>query len=251
MALGMRGAERQDSARAALDSAGTHGHAHPRPALDHRGVRRGPQSRPAQRPAARRGRPVRLAARLGGTIRAELDGAATRRPAAAVAARRCAAARRATAVARRVGGDPRVEVHAGLLEIDYGAWDGLTAGRVPRSRPRAARRLGGGSVRHALPGGRERQDVAARISTVLDPLEAWLAEDRARVAIVVAHNHVNRLRLCALFGWPMREYRDRLSQHPAGTASSGSGRDAGGPPPERRAGLRCGTPCVGTAEPEP
>jgi broad specificity phosphatase PhoE len=51
---------------------------------------------------------------------------------------------------------------------------------------------------------------------VLDPIEAWLAEDRARCAVVVAHNHVNRVRLCALFGWPMREYRERLTQDPAG-----------------------------------
>ena len=35
-------------------------------------------------------------------------------------------------------------------------------------------------------------------------------------AIVLAHNQVNRLRLCALFCWPMREYRARLAQDPAG-----------------------------------
>ena len=33
---------------------------------------------------------------------------------------------------------------------------------------------------------------------------------------MVAHNHVNRLRLCALLGWPMREYRDRLANDPGG-----------------------------------
>ena len=70
-----------------------------------------------------------------------------------------------------------------------------------------------------------------RLSAVLDPLEAWLADDRARCAIVVAHNHVNRLRLCALFGWPMREYRDRLSQDPAGYSLIGLG---GGTPVIRR-----------------
>ncbi len=50
---------------------------------------------------------------------------------------------------------------------------------------------------------------------MIEPVEAWVAADRARCAIVVAHNHVNRLRLCALLGWPMREYRDRLSADPA------------------------------------
>ena len=30
----------------------------------------------------------------------------------------------------------------------------------------------------------------------------------------MTHNHVIRLRLCALLGWPLREYRDRLSADP-------------------------------------
>ena len=62
-----------------------------------------------------------------------------------------------------------------------------------------------------------------RAGKVLDPVEAWLAEDRARCAVVVAHNHVNRVRLCALLGWPMREYRERLAQDPAGYSIIGLG----------------------------
>jgi broad specificity phosphatase PhoE len=58
---------------------------------------------------------------------------------------------------------------------------------------------------------------------VLGPIEAWLADDRARCAIVVAHNHVNRVRLCALFGWPMQQYRDRVIQDPAGYSLIGFG----------------------------
>ena len=65
--------------------------------------------------------------------------------------------------------------------------------------------------------------MAGRAFAAFDPLEDWLAADRARCAIVVAHNHVNRLRLCAVFGWPMREYRDRLSQDPAGYSIIGFG----------------------------
>ena len=33
--------------------------------------------------------------------------------------------------------------------------------------------------------------------------------------LVVAHNHVNRLRLTALLEWPMSSYRRRVSQDPA------------------------------------
>ena len=60
-----------------------------------------------------------------------------------------------------------------------------------------------------------RADVARRAFAALTPIEDWLAADRARCAIAVAHNHVIRLRLCALLGWPMREYRERLSADPA------------------------------------
>ena len=62
-----------------------------------------------------------------------------------------------------------------------------------------------------------------RASSALDPVEAWVAADRSRCGIVIAHNHVNRVRMCALFGWPMREYRDRLSQDPAGYSIVGMG----------------------------
>ena len=59
-------------------------------------------------------------------------------------------------------------------------------------------------------------DVARRAFPVFHAIEGWLADDRARCAIVVAHNHVNRLRICALLAWPMRDYRRRVAQDPAG-----------------------------------
>jgi broad specificity phosphatase PhoE len=111
-------------------------------------------------------------------------------------------------------------------EIDYGEWDGLTAdeGRARDPDRRAAWETDPYGTR--CPGGESGADVALRAFAILEPLEAWLAEDRARCAIVVAHNHVNRLRLCALFGWPMRAYRDRLAQDPAGYSLIGLGGDA-------------------------
>ena len=119
-----------------------------------------------------------------------------------------------------------VEVAEGLIEIDYGEWDGLTADECRARDPdrRAAWEADPYGTR--CPGGESGADVALRAFAILEPLEAWLAEDRARCAIVVAHNHVNRLRLCALFGWPMRAYRDRLAQDPAGYSLIGLGSDA-------------------------
>lgn len=123
----------------------------------------------------------------------------------------------AAALAHGVGVAPHaVEAAAGLIEIDYGAWDGLTAEECRARDPvrRAAWEADPYGTR--CPEGESGADVARRAFAVLEPIEAWLAEDRARCAIVVAHNHVNRLRLCALMGWPMREYRDRLAQDPGG-----------------------------------
>jgi broad specificity phosphatase PhoE len=119
-----------------------------------------------------------------------------------------------------------IELADGLLELDYGAWDGLTASESRAADPNRRAAWEADPWSTSCPDGESGQDVAHRAFAVLDPVEAWLATDRARCAIVVAHNHVNRLRLCALFGWPMREYRDRLSQDPGGYSVIGFGVDA-------------------------
>jgi broad specificity phosphatase PhoE len=124
-----------------------------------------------------------------------------------------------------------LEVEDALLEIDYGAWDGLTADECRAHDPQLRAAWEADPFATRCPGGESGADVASRSSAVFGPIEAWLAEDRARSAIVVAHNHVNRVRLCALFGWPMRGYRDRLSQDPAGYSLIGFG---GGTPVVRR-----------------
>lgn len=126
----------------------------------------------------------------------------------------------AEAVGHRTDG---VEVEPALLEIDYGAWDGLTAEECRARDPQLRAAWESDPYLTRCPDGESGEDVAARSAAVFEPLEAWLSDDRARCAIVVAHNHVNRVRLCALFGWPMREYRDRLSQDPAGYSLIGFG----------------------------
>ena len=107
-----------------------------------------------------------------------------------------------------------IEVEPGLMEIDYGAWDGLTAEECRRRDPALRATWEADPYATRCPEGESGRDVARRASAALTPVEQWLAEGRARCAIAVAHNHVNRVRLCALLGWPMREYRARLSQDP-------------------------------------
>jgi len=137
-------------------------------------------------------------------------------------ARRCRQTTEAIGAAVGVPAEA-VEVEPGLLEIDYGAWDGLTADECRARDPELRAAWEADPYATRCPNGESGADVASRSATVFDPVESWLAEDRARCAIVVAHNHVNRLRLCALFRWPMREYRDRLSQDPGGYSLIGFG----------------------------
>lgn len=119
-----------------------------------------------------------------------------------------------------------VELLDGLREIDYGAWDGLTPEEARTRDPELRVAWEADPWTTACPGGESGQDVARRAFAALEPIEGWLAADRSRCAIVVAHNHVLRIRLCALFGWPMREYRDRLSQDPGGYSIVGLGTGA-------------------------
>ena len=165
---------------------------------------------------------VTLAARLGRTLRAELD----ELPHDDLRLLSSPALRCRQTVGEVVGavGDSlEIEVHDGLLELDYGAWDGLTAEECRARDPQLRADWEADPFATRCPEGESGEDVLRRASVALDPVEAWLAQDRARCAIVIAHNHVNRLRLCALFGWPMREYRDRLSQDPAGYSIVGLG----------------------------
>ena len=110
--------------------------------------------------------------------------------------------------------ESRIQVEAGLIEIDYGAWDGLSPEECRRRDPELRAAWEADPFVTRCPDGESGQDVAERAFAALGVVEEWLAADRARCAVVVAHNHVNRLRLCQLLGWPMREYRDRLVQDP-------------------------------------
>ena len=157
-----------------------------------------------------------LASRLGATLAAELEELPhDELRLLSSPALRCRQTAAALVLALNVPADA-VATEAGLLEIDYGAWDGLTADECRARDPERRAAWEADPYATRCPEGESGHDVARRAFAALTPLESWLAEDRARCAIVVAHNHVNRLRVCALMGWPMRQYRDRLSQDPGG-----------------------------------
>lgn len=140
-------------------------------------------------------------------------------------ARRCR--QTAEAIAPHVGpGIEAIEIQPGLLEIDYGAWDGLTADECRARDPELRTAWEADPYGTRCPDGESGEEVARRSFATLEPVESWLAGDRSRVAVAVAHNHVLRLRLCDLFGWPMREYRERLVTDPGGYSLVGFGGDA-------------------------
>jgi probable phosphoglycerate mutase len=127
-------------------------------------------------------------------------------------AQRCRAT--AAAIVRAMGSARETVIEPGLRELDYGAWEGLSPEECRQRDPalRAAWEADPFAVR--APDGESGSDVAARAFPVLERLEGWLAGDAGRVAIVVSHNHVIRLRMAALLGIPLPDYRRRLSIEP-------------------------------------
>jgi broad specificity phosphatase PhoE len=120
-------------------------------------------------------------------------------------------------VAAGIGADAAAaEVDDRLLEIDYGAWEGLTADECWARDPELRATWERDPFVTSTPDGESGRDVAARSFPVFDGLEEWLSDDLARGVLVVGHNHVNRLRLTAMLEWPMSSYRRRVSQDPAG-----------------------------------
>jgi broad specificity phosphatase PhoE len=159
---------------------------------------------------------VALAERLGAAIAAELSELPhdeLRLVASSALRCRQTAAQIAAALERS---DAAMEVEPGLLEINYGSWEGLTQEECMLRDPVLRAAWEEDPYLTRCPGGESGKDVATRALAVLTPVEEWLTGERARCAVVVAHNHVNRLRLCALMGWPMREYRRRVVQDPGG-----------------------------------
>ena len=63
----------------------------------------------------------------------------------------------------------------GLLEIDYGDWDGLTADECRARDPELRDAWEADPYATRCPAGESGADVARRASAVLEPIESWLA----------------------------------------------------------------------------
>jgi broad specificity phosphatase PhoE len=157
----------------------------------------------------------RLAERLGRAIAIELAALGHAEPRLISSpARRCLDTAAAILGALPAASRPEVEVEAGVREIDYGAWEGLSEEQSRGRDPELRAAWEADPYATAAPGGESGAEVAARAFPVLEPIDGWLAEDDARAAVVVAHNHVLRLRLAALIGVPLADYRRRFVLEP-------------------------------------
>lgn len=107
-----------------------------------------------------------------------------------------------------------IEVEPALREVDYGSWEGLTAEECAARDPELRTAWEADPYGTRCPDGEAGADVAARAFPLLDALSDWLAEDRARNALVVTHNHVIRLRLASILGLDRRDYRRALRADP-------------------------------------
>jgi len=156
---------------------------------------------------------LRAAGRLGTALSFELvEGASKMVRLLSSSALRCR--QTAAAILGQLTDPPAMEVVRGLREIDYGAWDGLTASECALRDPGLRAAWEADPFSTPTPAGESGADVARRAFPILDATRAWASADPARAAIVVAHNHVNRLWLTALLGLPMADYRRRISQDP-------------------------------------
>jgi broad specificity phosphatase PhoE len=156
-----------------------------------------------------------LTAQLGRAIAVELAALAhTELRLVSSPARRCLDTAAAIRDAFSPTARPDPEPEAGLREIEYGAWEGLSAEECRRRDPELRDAWEADPYATTAPGGESGGDVAARSFPVLEPIEGWLAGSRERAAVVVAHNHVLRLRLAALTGVPLADYRRRFVVEP-------------------------------------
>ncbi len=133
---------------------------------------------------------------------------ATWRPAAAFTSPLSRSRATAEAIATPLGLSPRPL--DGLVDIDYGEWQGLTPDEVRARWPGLLEIWYRAPDWAAIPGGETLQDVLVRALSVLRDVVDRHPSD---TVVLVAHDSVNRIILLHALGLPLSRYW-RLGQHP-------------------------------------
>lgn len=100
---------------------------------------------------------------------------------------------------------------ASLIEIDYGAWEGLTHREVQQWWPSQFKEWETDPAQHAPPNGESGIAVAERARLALAD---WVMQHNGHSILLVAHKTVNRLLLCTLLDLPLSSYRQAIPQAP-------------------------------------
>ncbi|RIJ76370.1 histidine phosphatase family protein [Nakamurella silvestris] len=103
---------------------------------------------------------------------------------------------------------------ADLREQDFGVAEGRTIGELAAENPRLVADFRADPVAHHFPGGESPLTVAARGAAALRGIAA---DNPGRTVLVVAHNTLIRVSLCALIGVPVNTYRAVFPQLSNGT----------------------------------
>jgi broad specificity phosphatase PhoE len=99
----------------------------------------------------------------------------------------------------------------GLVEVDYGAWDGLLRSEIIDRYVELYGQWVHDPAAVVPPGGEAGYCALARAA---DALRGIVAGHRGQALLVVAHKAINRLLLCDVLGVPARYYRARIGQAP-------------------------------------
>jgi broad specificity phosphatase PhoE len=99
----------------------------------------------------------------------------------------------------------------GLVEIDYGEWDGLLRTEIVAQYKALYRHWVDDPAVVVPPGGESGYRALGRAAETLREI---VARHQGAVVLVVAHKAINRLLLCHVLGVPARYYRARIGQEP-------------------------------------
>ncbi|HVM29356.1 MAG TPA: histidine phosphatase family protein [Candidatus Limnocylindrales bacterium] len=118
---------------------------------------------------------------------------------------------RAMETAEILAGRRTVEPDDRLMELDYGAFEGVTVAEIEQRFPAEQARYSEDPSTFVFPGGESGLLVAERVRDFIDQLLGWWEKHGdQRVVLAVGHSSLNRIMLAVLLGAPLADYRRRF-----------------------------------------
>lgn len=105
-----------------------------------------------------------------------------------------------------------VETMPELTELDYGEWEGLARHTIISEYAHEYRMWSNDPIEASPPSG---ETGISLLQRAVPTIEQLVEKHEGENIVVVAHNSVNRLLICALLGIPTKSYRVAIKQEPA------------------------------------